>query len=124
MFQKAFGDANITPDRIYKSIAQFGYTLISANSKYDKLKQNSASFTQSKLQGYQTFQQKCGSCHGTELFTGQSFRNIGFPINTNTNEAGRGRFIGIASDFMSFRVPLYGILNIRPLMEVSGSLLI
>jgi len=105
LFAKAFGDANITPDRIYKSIAQFEYTLISAGSKYDKVKQNSASFTQSELQGYQTFQQKCASCHATELFTDQSFRNIGFPINTNTNEAGRGRVTGIASDFMSFRVP-------------------
>lgn len=40
-----------------------------------------------------------------ELFTDQSFRNIGFPINTDTNEAGRARVTGISSDFMSFRVP-------------------
>jgi len=105
LFRNAFGDPNITPERIYKSIAQFEYTLISANSKYDKVKQNTVSFTASELQGYQTFQQKCASCHGTELFTDQSFRNIGFPLNTNTNEAGRGRVTGIPSDFMSFRVP-------------------
>lgn len=105
LFQKAFGDESITPERIYKSIAQFEYTLISANSKYDKVKRNTASFTESELQGYQTFQQKCASCHSSELFTDQSFRNIGFPLNTDTNEAGRGRVTGIASDFMSFRVP-------------------
>ncbi|PBJ15958.1 cytochrome-c peroxidase [Flavobacterium sp. ACN6] len=105
LFKKAFGDEDITPDRIFKSIAQFEYTLISANSKYDKVKRNEASFTESELQGYQTFQQKCASCHGTELFTDQTFRNIGFPINTDTNEAGRGRVTGIPSDFMSFRVP-------------------
>lgn len=105
LFKKAFGDENITPDRIFKSIAQFEYTLISANSKYDKVKRNEVSFTASELQGYQTFQQKCASCHAGELFTDQSFRNIGFPINKDTNEAGRGRVTGIPSDFMSFRIP-------------------
>lgn len=106
LFQKAFGDPTITPDRIYKSIAQFEYTLISANSKYDKVKHGKEEkFTTSEAAGYATFQQKCVSCHSTELFTDQGFRNIGFPLNTNTNEAGRGRVTGISSDFMSFRVP-------------------
>lgn len=106
LFKKAFGDSEINPDRIYKSIAQFEYTLISSNSKYDKVKRNeSETFTESELEGYKTFQQKCASCHSGELFTDQSFRNIGFPLNKDTNEAGRGRVTGIASDFMSFRVP-------------------
>ena len=106
LFVQAFGDTNITPERIYNSIAQFEYTLISANSKYDKVKRNEGeTFSESEAFGYQTFQQKCTSCHSTELFTDQSFRNIGFPINPNSNEAGRGRVTGIASDFMSFRVP-------------------
>ncbi|OXB10229.1 cytochrome-c peroxidase [Flavobacterium plurextorum] len=105
LFRKAFGDENITPERIFQSIAQFEYTLISANSKYDKVNRKETAFTESELEGYKTFQQKCASCHSGELFTDQSFRNIGFPLNTNTNEAGRGRVTGIVSDFMSFRVP-------------------
>lgn len=105
LFRKAFGDENITPERIFKSIAQFEYTLISANSKYDKVKRKEASFTDSELQGYQTFQQKCASCHSSALFTDQTFRNIGFPINNNSNEAGRARVTGISGDLMSFRVP-------------------
>lgn len=105
MFKKTFGDQEITADRIYKSIAQFEYTLISANSKYDKVKRKESQFTESEAAGYATFQQKCASCHSTELFTDQSFRNIGFPLNTDSNEAGRGRVTGIATDFMSFRVP-------------------
>ncbi|WP_289659070.1 cytochrome-c peroxidase [Flavobacterium panacagri] len=105
LFRKTFGDENITPDRIYKSIAQFEYTLISANSKYDKVKRKETSFSESELKGYQIFQQKCASCHAGELFTDKSFRNIGFPLNTDTNEAGRARVTGVSSDFMSFRVP-------------------
>lgn len=106
LFRKAFGDENITPERIYKSISQYEYTLISANSKYDKVKRNEGeTFTPSEAQGYQVFQQKCISCHSTELFTDQSFRNIGFPVNTNSNEAGRARVTGDMNDYMSFRVP-------------------
>lgn len=105
LFQKAFGDENITPERIYRSIAQYEYTLISANSKYDKVKRNEATFTENEIQGYQVFQQKCASCHSTELFTDQTFRNIGFPINTNSNEAGRARVTGNIDEYMSFRVP-------------------
>ncbi|WP_347219602.1 cytochrome c peroxidase [Chryseobacterium sp.] len=105
LFRETFGDENITAERIYKSIAQYEYTLISANSKYDKVKRKEGSFTDNEAQGYQTFQQKCASCHSTALFTDQSFRNIGFPVNPDTNEAGRGRVTGIPEDYMSFRVP-------------------
>lgn len=106
LFQKTFGDENITPERIYRSIAQYEYTLISANSKYDKVMRNEGeNFTESEAQGYQVFQQKCASCHSTELFTDQSFRNIGFPVNTDSNEAGRARVTGDMNDYMSFRVP-------------------
>lgn len=106
LFRKTFGDESITPDRIYRSIAQFAYTLISADSKYDKVKRNEGvTFTESETRGHQIFQQKCESCHSTALFTDQRFRNVGFPLNTNTNEAGRARVTGISADYMSFRVP-------------------
>lgn len=106
LFEKAFGDGDITPDRIYKSIAQYEYTLISANSKYDKVMRNEGEiFTEREVRGHQIFQQKCIGCHSTELFTDQSFRNIGFPLNTDTNEAGRARVTGLDVDYMAFRVP-------------------
>lgn len=106
LFKKAFGDENITAERIYRSIVQYEYTLISANSKYDRVIRNKKEkFTESEANGYAIFQQKCASCHSGELFTDQSFRNIGFPVNMNTNEAGRARVTGKPEDFMSFRVP-------------------
>ena len=106
LFEKAFGDQGITADRIYRSLAQYQYTLISANSKYDQVKRGEAvSFTESEARGYISFQQKCMSCHSTELFTDQSFRNIGFPINPSAEEAGRARVTGELEDLMCFRVP-------------------
>lgn len=106
LFRKTFGDENITADRIYQTIAQYLYTLISAGSKYDKIKRNEGDrFTESEARGYQVFREKCESCHSTALFTDQSFRNVGFPLNPNSNEAGRARVTGIDADYMSFRVP-------------------
>ena len=106
LFKKVFGDERITPDRIYKSITQYEYTLISANSKYDKVKRGEgAQFTISEARGYQVFKLKCESCHATELFTDQSFRNVGFPLNKHPDEAGRARITGAEKDYMAFRVP-------------------
>ncbi|MGE8381610.1 MAG: cytochrome-c peroxidase, partial [Sphingobacterium sp.] len=78
----------------------------SANSKYDRVKRNEGErFTAEEERGYITFKSKCTSCHGTELFTDQSFRNVGFPLNPNPEEAGRGRVTGRHADQMAFRVP-------------------
>lgn len=106
LFRKAFGDEDITPDRIYRSLSQYQYTLISAGSKYDRVKRNEGeTFTESEARGYHTFKMKCASCHSTELFTDQSFRNVGFPLNPSTEEAGRARVTGVPDDLMRFRVP-------------------
>lgn len=106
LFMQAFGDEEITADRIYRSIAQYAYTLISANSKYDRVKREEGiSFTDAETRGFVVFKQKCSSCHSGELFTDQTFRNVGFPINPDTQEAGRARVTGLLSDYMSFRVP-------------------
>lgn len=106
LFRQAFGDRGITADRIYKSLAQYQYTLIASNSKYDRVIQNSGeSFTESESRGYLIFQAKCENCHSTALFTDQSFRNIGFPLNPSSEEAGRARVTGLSEDYMSFRVP-------------------
>lgn len=106
LFTKAFGDAAITPERIFKSISQYEYSLISANSKYDRvIRKEGETFTENEARGFEIFKQKCVTCHSTGLFTDQSFRNIGFPLNLNSNEAGRARVTGDMKDYMSFRVP-------------------
>ncbi|MHC5201377.1 cytochrome-c peroxidase [Myroides sp. LJL119] len=105
LFKKAFKDAQITPQNIYKSLAQYQYSLISANSLYDKVINKQAEFTPLQAKGQEVFTHKCSMCHTPGLFTDQSFRNIGFPINPNTNEAGRARVTGELKDYMSFKVP-------------------
>lgn len=106
-FAKAYGDSHITSERVLGSIAQFMYTLISANSKYDHVtRDHTATFTPLEQQGYALFEAKCASCHKGVLFTDESFRNIGFPEHPDTvEEAGRGRVTGSEDDLYRFRVP-------------------
>jgi len=106
-FAKAYGDSHITSERVLGSIAQFMYTLISANSKYDHVtRDHTATFTPLEQQGYALFEAKCAFCHKGALFTDESFRNIGFPEHPDTvEEAGRGRVTGSEDDLYRFRVP-------------------
>lgn len=105
MFKAAFGDENITGERILKAISQFMYTMVSADSKYDKVKKGTASFTAEETQGMNLFQQKCASCHSGELFTDESFRNTGHYYNPQFDDRGRYRVTLDWGDDMKFRVP-------------------
>ncbi|PTD16511.1 cytochrome-c peroxidase [Flavobacterium columnare] len=105
LFKKTYGEDKITQEKIFKSIAQYEYTLVTSNSKYDQVMKKDQDFTPNEKKGYETFKQKCANCHATELFTDQSFRNIGFPINPDKDEVGRARVTGKKEDIQAFRVP-------------------
>ena len=104
---KAYGDTKFSSERILGSMAQFMYTLISANSKYDRVtRDHTETFTPVEEKGYTLFKQKCASCHKGALFTDESFRNVGFPKHPDVvEEAGRGRVTGNNDDLHRFRVP-------------------
>src|SRR5690606_39431090 len=75
LFEKAFGKGGITPERIYQSISQYEYTLISANSKYDRIQRaEGETFTESEKRGLQLFEMKCAGCHSTALFRSEERR--------------------------------------------------
>lgn len=105
LFKQAYGDENITGERVLKALSQFMATLISADSKYDRFKQGKENFNFEESQGMVLFQQKCASCHSGELFTDESFRNTGMYYNTQFKDAGRHRVTLDQSDWMKFRVP-------------------
>lgn len=111
LFKGAYGDENITGERILKALSQFMVTLISADSKYDRYKQGKETLTSAESQGMALFQQKCASCHSGELFTDESFRNTGMYYNTQFKDAGRCRVTSDQMDWMKFRVP--GLRNVE-----------
>jgi cytochrome c peroxidase len=105
LFFSAFGSDQVSPDRIYRALSQFLVQMVSASSKYDRVKQGQASFNSQEQNGYQVFQAKCTSCHTEPLFTDFSFRNIGLPADPNLNDLGRMRVTGSTTDSLKFRVP-------------------
>jgi cytochrome c peroxidase len=104
MYRSAFGDEAITSKNILKAIAQFTGSLVSANSKYDKMKRGEVTFIAPEQKGYELFKQNCNSCHKEPLFTDNSFRNNGISLNS-LNDIGRQKITGNKNDSLKFKVP-------------------
>ncbi|MCK5856421.1 MAG: hypothetical protein KAG64_02960 [Bacteroidales bacterium] len=68
LFEAAFGSKEITYDRISKALAQFIRTIVSADSKFDKMRRGELSYTQSERNGLILFTTEegadCFHCHG------------------------------------------------------------
>ncbi|MBL7706932.1 MAG: cytochrome-c peroxidase [Taibaiella sp.] len=104
LFAKAFGSETITSARVLKALSQFMVLCISAQSRYDSVMRNEASFTAEEMQGYELFKQKCASCHREPLFSDLSFRNNGIGVSFN-GDAGRYEITLNESDKYKFKVP-------------------
>jgi len=104
-FAAAFGTEDINSQLMLRALSQFMGMLISANSKYDQVKNGTASFTDAEQRGYLLFQQKCASCHKEPLFTDQSFRNTGLPMDGELKDIGRMRITHNSGDSLKFKVP-------------------
>ena len=105
LFRAAYGDENITNQRVLDAIKQFVLSMVSANSKYDKVKKGEASFTVYEEMGYGLFTTKCAGCHKEPLFTDFTYRNIGLPVDNSLLDYGRMRVTGNKNDSLKFRVP-------------------
>lgn len=104
-FEAAFGDPEITGERVLKALSQFQLTLVSASAKYDSVRNGTAQFTAQETSGYALFQQHCGQCHTEPLFTNGGFANNGLPVDTTLNDRGRATVTQKASDEGLFKVP-------------------
>ncbi len=105
LFKDAFGDSTVTGAKTLKALSQFMLTLISANSKYDKVMRKEELFTQQELNGYQLFQKNCSSCHKEPLFTTSNFANNGLPVDSLLNDVGRMIVTRDSNDAFKFKIP-------------------
>lgn len=105
LFRAAFGNNTVNEDRMYKALDQFVLSLVSANSKYDRVQKGEASFSSQEQQGYTLFKANCASCHAAPLFTDFSYRNVGLEVDPQLNDFGRMRVTGNRADSLKFRVP-------------------
>lgn len=107
LFGAAFPNKPIDTENMLKALSQFMVMVTSSNSKFDKYRRNEAggNLTETELQGYAVFGNKCASCHATDLFTDHSFRNNGLPVNPLINDVGRFRVTEREADRYKFKVP-------------------
>lgn len=105
MFRAAFGDETINSERMLKALAQFTGSIISSDSKYDRVKKGQASFTSFEQRGETLFMSKCATCHTPPLFTDFSYRNTGLAVNSSLNDYGRMRVTNNPADSLKFKVP-------------------
>jgi len=106
LFQTAFGTPGVSASRTLLAIGTYERTLISGQSAWDDfLAGNQAALTQQQQQGRAIFfgQGNCGACHGGQLLTNNTFRNIG--VRPIQEDLGRGAITGNPADNGRFKVP-------------------
>jgi cytochrome c peroxidase len=115
-FVRAFGDDQITSDRIGLAIEQFEFTLISNQSKYDAYLKGDAILSPAEERGRQLFfsefdpflNQKggeCFHCHGGFNFTNDEYMNNGLNEESGFTDLGRFMVTQDDSDKAKFKVP-------------------
>ena len=83
LFQRAFGDAAVTSNRIARALAQFVRSIVSYQSKYDLgVPVNFSNFTDQEFLGRRIFLGQvgvatCVNCHGTDNFVPNNVFNNG-----------------------------------------------
>jgi len=132
MFREAFGITNrdqITKELAAKAIAQFERTIISKDSKFDKVEQNLEIYTDQELLGHGIYfdldpdlpKGECGHCHNTPLATSDAFFNNGLTATETLDgfpDVGRGAISGSKADNGKFRAPtLRNIMYTAPYMH-------
>ncbi len=105
-FKIAFDIDVIDSLDVAKAISQFERTLISGNSKFDKVRAQQDSFTASEKRGSDIFFDEkgdCFHCHGTQMTMGFKDRNNG--LQQTMVDEGVGGANGNPNDIGKFKAP-------------------
>lgn len=107
LYKQAFVDGQINSENMLKALGQFMVVLTSSDSKFDKYRRNEpgGNFSEPERLGYEVFNNKCASCHATDLMTDNSFRNNGLAVNPAINDKGRFLATENVADLYKFKVP-------------------
>ena len=113
-FEAAFGSPEITPEKLGLALEQFLLTLLSYDSKFDRVVQGKAELTNEEKRGFELFFTEhdprtgqfgadCFHCHSGPLFSDHQFHNNG--LEPDKDDAGRERATGRESDRGKFATP-------------------
>jgi cytochrome c peroxidase len=115
LFARAFGDRQISEQRIGKALAQFVRSIVSYQSRYDEGRAGARSaqddfenFTRQENRGKALFIRNCSTCHmkdGNEHFFVPTPANTGLRADNPTADGGVGDVTLRAADLGSFKSP-------------------
>jgi cytochrome c peroxidase len=121
LFEKAFGDAAVTFDRIAKAIASFERTILSGNSAYDRyLAGDKQALSAQARRGQQIFERsgECSECHSGFNFTNEKFASLGIDPADHAPDLGLAAITHKRGDSGKFKVPtLREIAHTGPYMH-------
>jgi len=105
-FSQVFGLQQITDTLLGKALAQYMLLAVSAGSKYDQVRSAKKGVTYTTLErmGRRVFAQNCTPCHDEELFTDNTYRNVGLPMLV-PSDSGRYLITKDLQDLNAFKVP-------------------
>ncbi|MED5510554.1 MAG: tryptophan tryptophylquinone biosynthesis enzyme MauG [Pseudomonadota bacterium] len=106
LFENAYGDTEITTERIAMALATFQRTLVSNTSSFDQwVEGDEDAISSSAQRGFQIFndEAQCAACHKSWRFTDDSFHDIGL----DDPDLGRGKVIPVEVTIMqhAFKTP-------------------
>ena len=105
LFYNAFGDSVIRQEFVLRSLSQFMLTMVSANSRYDRVKRGEEQFSVQEQKGYVLFKAHCAECHTEPLFTNGGFENNGLATDDELNDIGQMKVTHKKEDSLKFKVP-------------------
>ena len=122
LMESAFGDSEITPERIGVAIEQFILTLTSINSRFDSAMRGETQLTELERRGFalfntefdprrQQFGADCFHCHGGAFFTDFQLHDNGLQP---TDDHGLGGLTGKETDNDKFSTPSLRNIALTP----------
>ena len=105
LFKQAFGDSIISLSKITKALSAFQLSLISANSRYDRVISGREKFTAQESKGYTVFKSHCNRCHTEPLFTSYAMKTNRLPADSTLYDPGAAAISRLTEDSFLFKVP-------------------
>lgn len=108
LFERAFGNSDVTFDRITKAIASFERTILSGNSPYDRfMNGDKHALSPQAKRGLQIFERsgECSECHKGFNFTDEKFAGLGIGQDEEPPDFGLAGITGKRRDEGKFKVP-------------------
>ncbi len=124
-FIRAFNTDTVTAERIGVALEQFMLSIVSGNSKWDRVQRGTDVFTPEEERGRRLFftefdptgkvrSGECFHCHGGPNFTNDRYMNNGLDNDASFTDLGREKVTGLASDRAKFKVPSLRNIAVTP----------